>query len=288
MRLEWGDRQCLLLMGSQPVWDGAMRRAIGEGTMGWVSVQQDERGIAILTIDNAAKLNTLNTAVMNDLIAAAEQLAADHTLRAVILRGAGERAFVGGADINEMAELQPGSARAFITLVHRSCDVFRRLPVPVIARIQGYVFGAGVELAAACDMRVASTDAQFGMPEVRLGVPSVVEAALLPQLIGWGRTRQWLLTGDRIDAVTASSWGLVETVVPPDQLDAAVERLVGSILTSAANAVRLQKALISEWEDLPMRQAIQRGIERFAEAWQSDEPRLLMGEFVRQQRARRP
>jgi enoyl-CoA hydratase/carnithine racemase len=256
--------------------------------MGWVSVQQDERGIAILTIDNAAKLNTLNTAVMTDLIAAAEQLAADRTLRAVILRGAGERAFVGGADINEMAGLQPGSARAFITLVHRSCDVFRRLPVPVIARIQGYVFGAGVELAAACDMRVASTDAQFGMPEVRLGVPSVVEAALLPQLIGWGRTRQWLLTGDRIDAVTASSWGLVETVVPPDQLDAAVERLVGSILASGANAVRLQKALISEWEDLPMRQAIQRGIERFAEAWQSDEPRLLMGEFVRQQRARRP
>jgi enoyl-CoA hydratase len=256
--------------------------------MGWVSVQQDGRGIAMLTIHNEAKLNTLNTAVMTDLIAAAEQLAADRTLRAVILRGAGERAFVGGADINEMAELQPGSARAFITRVHRSCDVFRRLPVPVIARIQGYVFGAGVELAAACDMRVASTDAQFGMPEVRLGVPSVVEAALLPQLIGWGRTRQWLLTGDRIDAVTASSWGLVETVVPADQLDAAVERLVGSILASGANAVRLQKALISEWEDLPMRQAIQRGIERFAEAWQSDEPRLLMGEFVRQQRARRP
>ena len=88
--------------------------------------------------------------------------------------------------------------------------------------------------------------------------------------------------------MTASSWGLVETVVPPDQLDAAVERLVGSILASGANAIRLQKALISEWEDLSMRQAIQRGIERFAEAWQSEEPRLLMGKFVRQQRARRP
>jgi enoyl-CoA hydratase/carnithine racemase len=241
----------------------------------------------VLTIDNAAKLNTLNTAVMTDLIAAVEQLAGDRTLRVVILRGAGERAFIGGADINEMAGLEPESARAFITLVHRSCDVFRRLPVPVIAGIQGYVFGAGVEVAAACDMRVASTHAQFGMPEVRLGVPSVVEAALLPQLIGWGRTRQWLLTGDRIDATTAASWGLVETVVPPDQLDAAVERLVASILASGANAVRLQKVLIAEWEDLPLPQAIQRGIERFAEAWQNDEPRLLMGEFVRQQQARR-
>jgi enoyl-CoA hydratase len=259
----------------------------GGAVMAWVRVEQDTRGIAVLTIDNAAKLNTLNTAVMTDLIAAAKQLGSDTTLRAVIVRGAGDRAFVGGADINEMAGLQPESARAFITLVHRSCDVFRRLPVPVIARIQGYVFGAGVEIAAACDMRVASIDAQFGMPEVRLGVPSVVEAALLPQLIGWGRTRQWLLTGDNIDAMTASSWGLVETVVPPDQLDAAVERLIESILASGAKAVRLQKALIAEWENLPLRQAIQRGIERFAESWESDEPRLLMGEFERQRRARR-
>ena len=172
------------------------------------------RGVAVVTIDNPARLNTLNTPVMTDLIAAVERLGADETLRAVVLRGAGERAFIGGADIDEMAGLDPDTARAFITLVHRSCDVFRRLPVPVIARIQGYVFGAGVEVAAACDMRVASTDAQFGMPEVRLGVPSVVEAALLPQLIGWGRTRQWLLTGDTIDAATAQAWGLVEEVVP--------------------------------------------------------------------------
>ncbi len=178
--------------------------------MSWVSVQRDVRGVAVVTIDNPAKLNTLNTPVMTDLIAAVELLGTDATLRAVVLRGAGERAFIGGADINEMAGLEPASARAFITLVHRSCDVFRRLPVPVIARIQGYVFGAGVEVAAACDMRVASIDARFGMPEVRLGVPSVVEAALLPQLIGWGRTRQWLLTGDTIDAATAQAWGLVE------------------------------------------------------------------------------
>jgi enoyl-CoA hydratase len=255
--------------------------------MGWVSVQHDSRGVAVLTVDNAAKLNTLNTAVMIDLLAAAEQLASDRTLRVVILRGAGERAFIGGADINEMAELEPESALAFITLVHRSCDIFRRLPVPVIARIQGFVFGAGVEIAAACDIRVAGTDAQFGMPEVRLGVPSVVEAALLPQLIGWGRTRQWLLTGDTIDAATALSWGLVENVVPVDRLDAAVERLIGSILVSGVNAVRLQKALITDWEDLPLRQAIQRGISSFANSWETDEPRLMMHRFLAERRARK-
>src|SRR5271166_3081466 len=230
-------------------------------------MQRDARGVAVVTIDNPAKLNTLNTAVMSDLVAAVEALGIDGTLRAVVLRGAGERAFIGGADINEMADLDPASARAFITLVHRSCDVFRRLPVPVIARIQGYVFGAGVEVAAACDMRVASTDARFGMPEVRLGVPSVVEAALLPQLIGWGRTRQWLLTGDTIDAATAQAWGLVEEVVPVERLDDAVERLLASILASGPHALRLQKALITDWEDLPLRQAIQRGIASFASAW---------------------
>jgi enoyl-CoA hydratase/carnithine racemase len=258
-----------------------------ELTVAWVNVQRDARGVAVVTIDNPARLNTLNTPVMTDLIAAVEHLGADAGLRAVVLRGAGERAFIGGADIDEMSALDPASARAFITLVHRSCDVFRRLPVPVIARIRGYVFGAGVEVAAACDMRVASTDAQFGMPEVRLGVPSVVEAALLPQLIGWGRTRQWLLTGDTIDATTAHAWGLVEDVVPAERLDVAVERLLASILASGPQAIRLQKALITDWEDLPLRQAVQRGIDSFASAWVGDEPRRMMQEFLDRRRARK-
>lgn len=252
-----------------------------------VTVQRDDRGVAVVTIDNPARLNTLSSHVMTELITSVELLATDRALRAVVLRGAGERAFIGGADIDEMSGLDPATARAFITLVHRCCDVFRRLPVPVIARIRGYVFGAGVEVAAACDMRVASTDSQFGMPEVRLGVPSVVEAALLPQLIGWGRTRQWLLTGDAIDAPTALAWGLVENVVPAEQIDAAVERLLASILASGPSAVRLQKALITDWEDLPLRQAVQRGIDSFATSWESDEPRRMMQDFLERRRQRK-
>ena len=252
-----------------------------------VAVHVDERGVGFVTIDNAAKLNTLNTGVMTALIAAVERLGADDGLRAAVLRGAGERAFIGGADIAEMTGLDSASARAFITLVHRSCDVFRRLPVPVIARIQGYVFGAGVEVAAACDMRIAADDAVFGMPEVRLGVPSVVEAALLPQLIGWGRTRQFLLTGDTIDAATALSWGLVEDVVPAAQLDAAVERMLESILASGPQAIRLQKALITAWEDLPLREGIRRGIDSFASSWNTDEPGRMMQDFAEQRRRRK-
>ena len=114
-----------------------------------IDVAIDARGVATVTLANAAKLNTLNTPVMRKLVAAVQQLGRDETLRAVVLRGAGDRAFIGGADITEMASLDPNSARAFISLVHRSCDVFRRMPVPVIARIRGYVFGAGVEVAGA-------------------------------------------------------------------------------------------------------------------------------------------
>ena len=253
----------------------------------WVTVARDARGVATVTIANAAKLNTLNLTVMTALVAAVETLAEDATLRAVVLRGAGDRAFIGGADITEMAGLDAGSARAFITLVHRSCDVFRRLPVPVIARIRGFVLGAGLEVAAACDMRVAGSDARFGMPEVRIGIPSVVEAALLPHLIGWGRTRELLLTGETIDAAVAERWGLVEEVVAPEALDAAVERRIAAILACGPLAVRAQKALIRDWETLSIPDAIQRGIGSFVASWTSDEPARMMGEFLAAMRRRK-
>jgi len=106
-------------------------------------------------------------------------------------------------------------------------------------------------------------------------------------LIGWGRTRQWLLTGDTIDAATAQAWGLVEQIVAGEQLDAAVERLVHSILASGPRAVRLQKALITDWEDRPLRQAIQRGIDCFATAWETDEPYRMMQDFLDRRRERK-
>jgi enoyl-CoA hydratase len=247
----------------------------------------DERGVAIVTIDNTARLNALSTHVMETLIAAVEALERQPGLRAVVLRGAGERAFIGGADITEMAALDAQSARGFITLVHRSCDAIRRLPVPVIARLQGYAFGAGVEVAAACDIRIAAIGSQFGMPEVRLGIPSVVEAALLPQLIGWGRTRRLLLTGDTIDAATALAWGLVEEVAPIELLDQAIDRILDSILASGPQAIRLQKALIDAWEGLPLRDAIQRGIDSFGAAWKTDEPARMMQAYFASRSARR-
>jgi enoyl-CoA hydratase/carnithine racemase len=158
--------------------------------------------------------------------------------------------------------------------------------VPVIARIDGYAFGAGLELAACCDFRIASERSGFGMQEVRLGIPSVVEAARLPSLIGFGRTRLLLCTGRIIDAQTALRWGLVEEVLPPAQLDAAVERCVAEILQCGPLAVRQQKRLIREWEHQPADRSIARSIDEFAAAWGSDEPRERMREFIAARRGR--
>lgn len=257
-----------------------------------IRVRIDERAggarIAHVTIDNALRLNSLNGALMTEFVGAIEALAATEGLRAVVLAGAGDKAFVGGADIDEMAALTDGDgARAFITRVHRCCNAVRELPVPVIARIQGFTLGAGLELAAACDLRVAADTAQFGMPEVRLGIPSVVEAALLPGLVGWGRAREMLLLGENFGAAEALAWGMVERVVPADALDAVVEGWIASLLHTGARAVRLQKQLIRRWEDLPMRDAVRAGIDAFAAAWDSDEPARMMGEFQAARKSRR-
>lgn len=246
-----------------------------------VDVEPREAGvIARVTIDNATRLNILGSALMAEFVAGIKALGARDDLRAVVITGAGERAFIGGADIREMAALDAVGARGFITQLHQMCAALRDLPVPVIARVNGYALGAGLEVAAACDLRVAAGNAVFGMPEVRVGIPSVIEAALLPGLIGWGRTRELLLLGETIDAETALRWGLVERVVPAGGLDAAVEACLAALLKAGPRATRLQKKLIRQWEDLPVGEAIAAGIESFADAYATDEPLRLMRAFL--------
>jgi enoyl-CoA hydratase/carnithine racemase len=256
-----------------------------------VLVARDARAdggyVARITIDNAAKLNTINRALAVEIVETIQQLEDDSALRLVILTGAGERAFVGGADLNELAHLDHSSAAEFITLIHRCCDGFRRLAAPVIARIDGFTLGAGLELAASCDLRVASERSTFGMPEVLVGIPSVVEAALLPALIGSGRARRLLLTGQTIGASEALDWGLVDAVAPPDGLDAAVERFAAAILAGGPRAIRLQKHLILDWEDMSTSAAIAQGIEAFADSYRTDEPHRMATARLAEMRARR-
>jgi enoyl-CoA hydratase/carnithine racemase len=249
-----------------------------------VELRERPRGggrVAFVSIVAMHRLNLLDSALMRRFAEAVAALSAEEGLRAVVLSGADPRPFVGGADIREMGAIRDqAEARAFIELVHGCCRAVRDCPVPVVARIGGYALGAGLELAAACDLRIAADDARFGMPEVRVGIPSVVEAALLPSLIGWGRARRLLLLGEIIGAAEAFEWGLVERVAPASGLDDAVEEWLGHLDAAGPAALRAQKALMREWENLPADRAIAAGIDAFAAAWRGDEPARMMRRFL--------
>jgi enoyl-CoA hydratase/carnithine racemase len=172
------------------------------------------------------------------------------------------------------------------TLTHRVCEAIRRTPVPVIARVNGWCLGAGLEIAASCDMRAAAETARFGMPEVLFGLPSGMEACLLPQLIGWGKTRELVFTGRHIDSAEALRCHLVERVVASEKLDEAVEDWIVAILLAGPEAIRAQKALVRDWERMSIDDAVQQGIRAVAAAHGSDETRRLMGAFLRRKRER--
>ena len=240
--------------------------------------------VAWVTIDNRAKLNVLGSRLIGELRATLEALAAEPDLRAVVLTGAGTRAFIGGADIGEMAALTPETARTFITGLHTLCAAVRALPVPVIARVRGYCLGAGLEVAAACDLRAASEDARFAMPEVRVGIPSVIEAALLPRLIGAGRAQELVLTGRSVAADEALRIGLVERVAPAAELDGAVEDWLEALLAASPRALAAQKKLAQDWWELPLSESIARSIDAFAQAFEGAEPATMMRAFLERKR----
>jgi len=173
-----------------------------------------------LIVNNPARLNVLNSATMAAMRARLDQIANDELARVLILRGAGDKAWIGGADINELADLDTDTAVAFISRIHGLCRALRTLPIPVVAAIRGYCLGAGLEVAASCDLRLAAQGSCYGMPEVRVGLPSVVEAALLPRLIGAGRARDLVMTARVVDADEALRWGLLDGLVAADSMSA--------------------------------------------------------------------
>jgi enoyl-CoA hydratase len=234
-------------------------------------IDQDPRGVMRLTICNAGALNILSSAVINAVREGLEQLATDRTIRVLVLAG-------------QSASLDQNSAEAFITRLRDLCEAVRAFPVPVIARMPGWCLGGGLEVAAACDFRIAADNARFGMPEVRVGIPSVIHAALLPRLIGWGRARWLLMTAQNIDAPTALAWGLVDVVAPASGLDAAVEHTVKALLECGPEALRAQKSLLRRWEELPLTESVNLSIGVFGGCFLTDEPKRLMQAFIERKR----
>ncbi|HEX6000777.1 MAG TPA: enoyl-CoA hydratase [Hyphomicrobiaceae bacterium] len=255
-----------------------------------VHVRIDERAsgpVAVVAVDNERRLNCLTTPLILELIAAFTELSKDARLRAVVLTGAGTRAFIGGADLNELAALDPDSARAFITRLHQACQAIRDCPVPVIGRIGGFCLGGGLEIAASCDFRAAAEGAQFGMPEVAMGIPSVIEAALLPGLIGWGRTREMLLTGALYSATEAAAMGMVQKVVPAPELDGAVAAWVDAVCRAAPAAIRAQKALMRRWEEVSVSDSILASIDSFSQSYTTGEPQAAIAAFFAAKREKK-
>ena len=247
-----------------------------------VHVKTEERSsgrVATVTIDKQRRLNCLASPTIIGLRQAFEKLSEDAALRAIILTGAGDRAFIGGADLRELGAADPDTVRLFITRLHQACLAIRDCPVPVIGRVNGFCLGAGLEVAASCDMRVSSDNAIYGMPEVHMGLPSVIEAALLPGLIGWGKTREILITGETFGAEEARTMGFVQKVVPAAGLDAAVDHWLGLIGRATSKAVRNQKALMNRWERVSVEEGVYAGIDAISEAYTTGEPQAAIKAF---------
>ncbi len=245
-------------------------------------IEKREGGeVAWITLLHEGRMNAMGTAMMGAMMRIFADLEGRADLRLAIISGAGSRAFVGGAFVPEMHALDVKSSRAFIDRLHRVLQAVRQCPVPVIARVTGYCLGAGTDLAAACDFRVADSSAVFGMPEVRVGMPAVIEAALLPMLIGWGRTREMLMTGTNYSAAQGRDMGFFETVCDAGGIDAIIEEKIRQIFAGGPLAVRAQKRLINAWEERFPAQAILLGLDYMESAFETGEPQRMMEPLVR-------
>jgi len=235
-------------------------------------------GVAWCTLDRPP-LNLIDPGLIAALREAFDDLSRDPSVRAAVLTGAG-RAFTAGMNVHVLRDLDAVGARRLIVSLCGAIEAVHKAPFPVVAAVNGPALGAGFELALACDLRLASRAARFGLPEVRVGVPSVIQAALLPVLVAPGRAAELLLLGESVDAVTALEWGLVNRVVEGAELTAAVEDVLVRLSACGPKAVRLQKQLMIRWRESDLGTAVRAGIDAFAAAYATDEPREGAAAFL--------
>ena len=231
--------------------------------------------VAVVTIENPP-MNQLSAPLLDELEAEIDRLDEDDGVRAIVLQGAGERAFVAGADIKEFPSLrqaaaeahETGSARGIQKLGHRM-DAARK---PFIAAIHGFCLGGGLELAMCCDIRIVSEDAQLGQPEIKLGlIPGGGGTQRLPRLVGIGRAMLLNLTGDFIDAKTAYDWGLVERVVPREELRDAALAIARTIAARSPVSVGILRELTRTTRDLPLEEGLRREADGFRRCLESED-----------------
>lgn len=213
---------------------------------------ENKDGILIITIDRPKVLNALNAQTVGEIREAFDAARDDDSVKCVILTGAGEKAFVAGADINELSKMTPITGKETAEKGQRVFRAIERFPKPVIAAVNGFALGGGCELALACHMRIASDNAKLGLPEVTLGIiPGYGGTQRMARLLGKGKALELILTGDRIGAEEAERIGLVNKVVPADQLMATAEELARKIASRGPLAVRAAIEAVMSGSEMP-------------------------------------
>jgi len=239
------------------------------GRVGWI------------TINRPDKLNALDAAVLDDLDRAIDGLTASEGVGAIVVTGAGAKAFVAGADISGFPGLSAAQGRDLALRGQRLFNRIESSAKPVIAAVNGFALGGGCELALACHLRVVATGARFGQPEVKLGlIPGYGGTQRLPRLVGRGRALELLLTGGMIDAETARSWGLVNRVVDADELQAAAQSLAEEILAVSPFAVARCLEAVAGGLDLPLSEGLELEAERFGACFGSEDMKEGVGAFL--------
>ncbi len=250
--------------------------------MNWDNILLEKDGaVAVVTINRPKALNALNAATLTELDQVFTGLAADSAISVVILTGAGEKAFVAGADIAFMQNLTALEAREFALLGQAVFNKIENLPQPVIAAVNGFALGGGCELAMACDMRLAAENARFGQPEVGLGVPpGFAGTQRLPRLVGKGRAKELLFSGEMIDAQEAYRIGLVNRVCPAAGLMETVKALARKIASKGQVAVRLTKSAVNQGLEMDSGRAMAYEAEVFGLAFATGDQREGMTAFL--------
>jgi enoyl-CoA hydratase len=203
----------------------------------------DKASVAKLTVNRPAALNALNRAVLESIAHVLHEVRRDPSIRVLIVTGAGDRAFVAGADIAAMAEMSALEGLEFSRLGHRVMESIEDLTIPVIAAVNGFALGGGLELAMACDLVIASEKARFGQPEINLAlIPGFGGTQRLPRRVGHARAHELIMTGDMLDAKSALALGLVNQVVAPDELMTTAQKLAEKLVAKSAVALRQAKA----------------------------------------------
>jgi enoyl-CoA hydratase len=242
--------------------------------------------IATITLNRPEVLNALNGLMLEEIKNAVQLMAGDTDVIVGVLNSACERAFSSGIDVAYVRDMDSWGARLMGQLLHETFGTCRFIGKPLIASIHGLCLGAGLELALSCDILISADDAKFGLPNINVGIPAIVEAAILPAAIGIFGTKELCFTGEFWDVKRAEKYNLLNSVVPREQLEQETQRWAEKIASKSARALETQKDIINKWMTTDLETAIDFSINTVGLNWATRDQKEGMGAFIEKRKAR--